>query len=122
MLLFNKYNVKNKERFAVFSIILFSALILLALSIFSFAKHETLQVIASANSYELTDSEIEFIDKFEKKEIKVKKGDTAWSIQQRLSPSSDIREVLYHVEKINEQTMGKIKNGEKLIFLKERGQ
>lgn len=60
------------------------------------------------------------IEKYEKVEIVIKQGDTAWKIQKRLTPNEAIDKMLYYAEVLNGKKMGYIKPGETLIFLKEK--
>lgn len=62
----------------------------------------------------------EFLKEYEKVKITIKNGQTSWNIQQELTPNSDVRKVLYYCEKINGKSMGNIKEGETLVFLKEK--
>lgn len=52
--------------------------------------------------------------------VTVAPGETAWDIQKRLTPNEDVRELLYYGGKVNEKSMGDIKAGESLIFLKTK--
>lgn len=62
-----------------------------------------------------------YLSKFEQVDIAVLPGDTAWSIQQRLTPNEDVRKVLYHSANLNGgRSMGSVEAYEVLTFLKER--
>lgn len=60
--------------------------------------------------------------KYDKVEILVQQGDTAWSIQQKLTPNEhDLRHPLYLAEELNEgMNVGKLLPGQILVFLKEK--
>lgn len=62
----------------------------------------------------------EALEKFEKVEVVVKQGDTAWTLQENLTPEEDVRYMLYLVEILNGKCLGDIMPGEKLIFLKNK--
>jgi hypothetical protein len=64
----------------------------------------------------------EKIAKFDQVEVVVQKGDTAWTIQEKLTPNyGDMRDMLYYVEYVNKRnSIGDIKAGETLIFLKAK--
>jgi cell division protein YceG involved in septum cleavage len=61
------------------------------------------------------------IDKFEKVKVEVPYGETAWNIQKKLTPNEDTRDMLDLVRYINKrETLGDLKSGEVIIFLKEK--
>jgi hypothetical protein len=107
--MFKKVHIINKKRFTIF--ILFSAIFL----IFIFSKK-----INSINNEIFKKRKNLFLSDYEKEEVIISAGDRAWNIQKRLAPNSDIRKILYAVKKINKKSIGNIKPGEKLIFLKEK--
>lgn len=59
-----------------------------------------------------------FLDNYEQVAVTIKSGDRAWNIQSELTPGIDVRNVLYHVNLINDKSIGNIKPGEQIIFLK----
>lgn len=64
-------------------------------------------------------SEPQTPEKYEMVEVVIMPGDKTWIIQRDLLPESeDVREALHHAEKINGQSMGKIKVGQRLTFFK----
>lgn len=63
--------------------------------------------------------ELDFINSFKQTKIVIQPGDTSWDIQSKLTPNSNVREILYYVSKINDKKMGEIKPGEILVFLKK---
>lgn len=60
--------------------------------------------------------------KYEQVEILIQEGDTAWSIQQRLTPNErDLRHPLYLAKEINEESdWGNLIPGQRLVFLKAK--
>lgn len=59
-----------------------------------------------------------FLDDYDRISITIKSDDRAWNIQSELTPDIDVRNVLYHVNLINDKSIGNIKPGEQIIFLK----
>jgi len=111
--------IVNKKRFVSFMLFVLVVFFLLTSIIVEAARNITLQI--ARVSEELTEAEIDFIeDNFEKVKVTVSKGDTSWTIQSSLTPNYDTRQVLYLTGKLNGKSMGNIKAGETLIFLKER--
>ena len=64
----------------------------------------------------------EEMSKYELVEVYIQKGDTAWSIQQDLTPNAhDLREVFYLADTINgEVDWGNLLPGRTYVFLKEK--
>lgn len=61
------------------------------------------------------------IEKFEKVEVEIHYGQTAWEIQKKLTPHEDVRDVMDLVRYINKRkSLGDLKPGDKIIFLKEK--
>lgn len=68
----------------------------------------------------LSAREITFLEQFEEVKIEIMPGDTAWDIQLKLTPSEDVREMLYYAEKENGiKSMGNIQTGKTYVFFKE---
>lgn len=106
----------SRKRFVVFML-----LVSLFLALLTSTLVEAVKNIKPIYSKELTETEIDFIEKnFEQVEVKISKGDTAWIIQKSLAPNYDIRQLLYLAEKLNGKNMGNILVGETLLFLKEK--
>lgn len=54
-------------------------------------------------------------------EVVIKEGDSAWLIQEKLTPNErDMREALNLSEYVNGKDLGKIKPGEVVLFVKEK--
>lgn len=102
-----KVKIVNKGKFFRF-IGLVSVLIIFAISL-------TVNASGYTNSKDTS-----FIDQFEQVEVFIRAGETSWDIQQELTPSYDVREVLHFAGLLNNKRMGNVKAGETLIFLKER--
>ena len=64
-------------------------------------------------------AKINFMDNYEEIVVTIKHGDRAWNIQSELTPSEDVRELLYYVTTLNERSVGNLIPGEQITFLKE---
>jgi hypothetical protein len=64
----------------------------------------------------------EELSKYEQVEVVIQEGDTAWTIQEKLTPNAnDLRDPLYLAEEINgEVDWGNLLPGQTLKFLKEK--
>lgn len=112
-----KYKIVNKVRFFRFIVLILT--LTLASSIV-LASNIDKSRVKNQDKITLTEKELEFIAQYDQVEVFVKKGQTAWHIQQKLTPNEDVRKLLYYDSMLNQKSMGDIKAGEKLIFLKER--
>ena len=113
--------VQDEKRFMTFIsvvlVCLWTILMLLALTATTaFAEKIFVEAAASA---EISKEEA-YVNSFERVNVVIGRGDTAWSIQEKLTPNEDARKVLYHLEKINGKNMSCIVVGETLIFLKAK--
>lgn len=77
-------------------------------------------VNASDFKVDIEKEQNDLLTRYEKVEVIVQAGDTAWTIQNRLSPNSDPRELIFHASNVNDKNMGYINAGETLVFFKER--
>ncbi|WCF11417.1 hypothetical protein NDS46_31155 (plasmid) [Paenibacillus thiaminolyticus] len=58
---------------------------------------------------------------YEQVEVVVQSGETAWGLQQELTPRMDVRELLYLASKLNPGiNLGELQSGDRIILLKER--
>lgn len=95
-MMFNKYRVKHKSRFIIFTVVL----ILLVMSAFS-----TITVNASGSSANVYET------------VTVQPGDTLWSIAERhMDDSKDIRKFIYEIKKLNNVSADTLTAGQKLMI------
>lgn len=60
------------------------------------------------------------IKKFQKIEVSVMPGDTAWNIEKKLAPDYDTRKLLDMVEQLNGCSAGNLQVGQTVVFLKQK--
>lgn len=108
--------IVNKKRFIVFVVLMIS----IGIRVTSIAINAMESNISRTS--ELTEKELSYLEKFDQVEIRILEGDTSWNIQRELSPNFDVRKLLYYAGKINDRSMGSIRTGESLIFLKEKAE
>ena len=90
--MFNKYRVKHKSRFIIFTVVL----ILLVMSAFS-----TITGAINASGSSAT----------------VQPGDTLWSIAEKhMDDSKDIRKFIYEIKKLNNVSADTLTAGQKLMI------
>jgi cell division protein YceG involved in septum cleavage len=88
------------------------------ITVVSFALVGLFSMVSFAKGINTIDKKIE---KFEKVEVEIHYGQTAWEIQKKLTPHEDVRDVMDLVRYINKkENLGDLKPGDKIIFLKEK--
>lgn len=111
---------KRKRKRIVFfrRIAAVSTLLIVFFTVFSFANG----LLDKEHQEEKEASAIEKkIAQYDQVEVFIQEGDTAWSIQEQLTPGTDVRDMLYLVKRINHRKeLGKVKAGEVLTFLKTK--
>lgn len=116
--------IVDEERFMKFGLFFVASILLLVLFVLlavnTVYADKVPENTDSASTPTFSRKELSYINSFEKVEIVVSRGDTAWDIQERLAPKADTRKVLYYVAKLNNRVIGDIFEGEKLIFLKAK--
>lgn len=86
-------------------------------SIVSFAKGLDIEEKFKTNHVESLENDIA---QYEKVEVFIWEGKTAWDIQAELTPNKDVRDMLELVSHLNKiDNIGDIKAGQTLLFLKD---
>lgn len=107
---------KRKRVIFIRRLIALSFLMIGMFTMFSFASDLFDEEVREERKVSAIEKEIA---KYEKVDVFVQEGDTAWNIQEKLTPGKDMRDMLYLVEYINKrESMGKVKAGEVITFLK----
>ncbi|WCK57664.1 hypothetical protein PP175_26885 (plasmid) [Aneurinibacillus sp. Ricciae_BoGa-3] len=96
-------------------IVIVSLIMIALFTLCSFAKglvHKQQAQINTAYDKEL--------QKFEKVQVVIQNGDTAWSIQSKLTPNEDVRNMLQLDAYINHVNIGGLKMGDVMTFVKAK--
>lgn len=76
-------------------------------------------VVVGVGQAAIPPKEVVVKEGFEYVEVRVYAGDTAWDIQQELTPNVDVRPLLHHLKSVNNiESMSAVKAGEVYLFLK----
>lgn len=111
-----KYKIVDRAKF-----IRFIVLVGLVSFIAIFSLFNTSAKTAEIEDVAVTDAGLErLLNNYDSKLVMVKSGDTFWTLQQKLLPNEDVRELKYYAEFLNGKQMGNLKSGEEIYLFTEK--
>lgn len=107
----NKKRAEKKRKMMIKKVIIFSIAIFMCLT----ASVNLTKVFAHAGEAKIEKQ----LATYQKVTVVVEKGDTLWSLQQKLTPNDDISQILFLAEKNAGHKLTNIHPGDEVVLLKK---